>query len=145
MLCGSGAEFEESWPEGAACIHSPPSLEGLCSSPVGRVLSPQLTWSYWVVSLPKAGHAEFLTASAHIATALHSLWASTHVHKECVCSTLCLSKLVSICCGPQFPKEVGFSGPYFYHLPSIPGSPVQPFPQFKVSQRSVKRGSIGIQ
>lgn len=92
----------------------------------------------------RARHAELLTASARIATALPSLRASTHMHKECVCSTVCLSKLVSVCCGPQFPREVGFNGPYFYHLPSIPGSPVQPFPQFKVSQRSVKSGSLGI-
>lgn len=41
-------------------------VEGLCSSPGGKVLSPKLTWSY-------PGHAERLTASARIATALYYL------------------------------------------------------------------------
>lgn len=145
MLCESGAEFEESPPEGAACIHSPPSVEGLCSSPGGSVLSPQLTWSYpgWLLYQSwacRTSHGLCSHCDCFAFLAGQYPRAQRMPVSDCLSVQACLHLLWS-----PIPEGSCFSGPYFCLLPSVPGSPVQPFPQFKVSQRSVKSGSLGIQ
>lgn len=111
----------------------------------GVYCPPQLTWSYpgWLLYQSwacRTSHGLCSHCDCFAFLAGQYPRAQRTPVSDCLSVQACLRLLWS-----PIPEGSCFSGPYFCLLPSVPGSPVQPFPQFKVSQRSVKSGSLGIQ